>query len=338
MDSSRYDIYIYDYTIPGPKPEISIEQRNELLEKGKDSVCKITLPDINFGNGYFCQIIYNENKYNVLIINNQIINRETLKTQDYLNIKYNYNYNTSLISIKNKILDINSENKKYNFIEINNNEFNFYNIEGNFNGDFNEEIKNKIIKEGNKYICDILLTIVGTGFICQIPYNNNNINVLFTNNHIINKDLLLKGKKIRYIYKGNLKEIEITENRLVWTDLKNYKVGLDYTCIQIFDEDGFDTKNIFQIEESNLSNYNGLDICVLQYPKSQIELTTGYIQNLNKYEIFHNADTEYGSSGSPIICINNHKVIGIHRCTRKNGKTNNILNFGSFIKYILKKY
>ena len=152
MDSSRYDIYIYDHITPGPKPEISIEQRNELLEKGKDSICKIYLPDINFGNGYFCQIFYNEKKYNVLIINNQIINREILEKLDDLKIKYNYNSNTSLISIKNKILDINSENKKYNFIEINNNEFNFYNIEGNFNGDFNEEIKNKIIKEGNKYI------------------------------------------------------------------------------------------------------------------------------------------------------------------------------------------
>ena len=35
---------------------------------------------------------------------------------------------------------------------------------------------------------EILLSIKGTGFICQIPYNNNNINVLFTNNHIINED------------------------------------------------------------------------------------------------------------------------------------------------------
>ena len=120
MDSSRYDIYIYDHITPGPKPEFSIEQRNESLEKGKDSICKISLPDINFGNGYFCQIFYNENKYNVLIINNQIINREILEKQDALNIKYNYNSNIYLISIKNKILDINSENKKYNFIEINN--------------------------------------------------------------------------------------------------------------------------------------------------------------------------------------------------------------------------
>ena len=207
MDSSRYDIYIYDHITPGPKPEISIEQRNELLEKGKDSICKISLPDINFGNRYFCQIFYNENKYNVLIINNQIINREILEKLDDLNIKYNYkNSNTFLISIKNKILDINSENKQYTFIEINNNEFNYYNIEGNFNGDFNEEIKNKIIKEGNQYICDILLTIVGTGFICRIPYNNNNINVLFTNNHIINKtdEIILNLNKLFHLKHINI--------------------------------------------------------------------------------------------------------------------------------------
>ena len=83
-----------------------------------------------------------------------------------------------------------------------------------------------------------------------------------------------------------MKEIEITEKRLIFTDLTKYKKGLDYTCIQIFEEDGFDIKNIFQIEDSNLSNYNGIEICILQYPKSQIELTTGIIQDLNKFEIF----------------------------------------------------
>ena len=44
-------------------------------------------------------------------------------------------------------------------------------------------------------------------------------------------------------------------------------------------------KNIFQIEDSNLSNYNGLDICVLQYPKRQIEFIKD-IFNLNYYKLF----------------------------------------------------
>ena len=67
-------------------------------------------------------------------------------------------------------------------------------------------MKNEIKKQGNKFICDILFNILESEFICQIPYNNKNINVLFTNNHIINKDLLSIGKKIRLIYKKKIKK------------------------------------------------------------------------------------------------------------------------------------
>jgi len=323
MDSDD-EIYINEAIMSGEKPKISEEKRNELLQIGKDSICKISLPDMNYGNGYFCQINYNGNKYNVLIIT--ITNEEDLQKIETIKIRYK----GKIILIEKIILNINS--RKYNFIEINNKEINdFYEIKVNFNGDFNEEIENKIKKEGNKFICEILFPFIGTGFICKIPYNNNNINVLFTNNHIINKDLLLKGKIIRFIYKGDPKEIEITENRLIWTDSTDYKKGLDYTCIQIFDEDGFNTKNIFQIEDFNLSNYNDLEICILQYPKDKIELTTGYIKKSNKKKFFHNVDTEFGSSGSPIICINNNKVIGIHRGYNKE----KLFNFGSLIKYVL---
>ena len=37
---------------------------------------------------------------------------------------------------------------------------------------------------------------------------HNYINVLFTNNHVINKYLLLIGNKIRLYYKGEYKEIK----------------------------------------------------------------------------------------------------------------------------------
>ena len=170
-------------------------------------------------------------------------------------------------------------------------------------------------------------------FFCKIPYNYNYINVLFTNNHVINEKLLLPGKKIRLDYKNIIKEIEITKNRLVCTDSRNYDEGLDYTCIQIFEEDGFNTQNIFKLDDFNISNYNGIKICVLQYPKgNNLELKTGYIVDLNNYEMFHNANTDHGSSGSPIVCINkNYNVIGIHRRYHRHKK----LNFGSYIKYIL---
>ena len=166
---------------------------------------------------------------------------------------------------------------------------------------------------------------------CKIPYNNQIINVLLTNHHVINENLLLIGKKIRTYYKGEYKEIQITKNRLIFTDSRDYKKGLDYTGIYIFKEDGFNINNFFETDNYNISNYNRIKICILQYPKgNELEIKTGYIEDLNKYEIFHSADTEHGSSGSPIICINkNYNVIWIHRRYHKIKK----LNHGSYIKY-----
>ncbi len=327
MSSSEDDDnYINEVEIEGDKPKITEKQRNELLKKGEDSTCKISLPDINKGNGFFCEILYNENKSNVLIIRNKIINKEILKKKKHL--KISHKEKNIVILIENRILNLNDV--KYNYIKIDDSEIeDFYKIEGNFN----KEIENKIKKEGNKYICKILLTILGSGFFCKIPYNNNYINVLFTNNHVINENLLLPGQQIRLYYKEMLKQIEITKNRLVFTDSRYYKEGLDYTCIQIFEEDGFNTQNIFKLDDSNINNYNGIKICVLQYPKgNELKLETGYIEDLNNYEMFHNANTDLGSSGSPIVCINeNYNVIGIHRRYHQKKK----LNFGSYIKYIL---
>ena len=80
MSSSEDDDnYINEVEIEGDKPKITEKQRNELLKKGEDSTCKISLPDINKGNGFFCQMLYNENKCNVLIVRNKIINQENLK-------------------------------------------------------------------------------------------------------------------------------------------------------------------------------------------------------------------------------------------------------------------
>ncbi len=87
MESSENDIYINEAKIPGEKPEISSEQKKELLKKGDDSTCKISIPDVKKGNGYFCQISYNKNNYNVLILNNKIIDKELLKK--IKNIKLN---------------------------------------------------------------------------------------------------------------------------------------------------------------------------------------------------------------------------------------------------------
>ena len=73
----------------------------------------------------------------------------------------------------------------------------------------------------------------GTGFFCEI--NDNNIpfkKVLFTNNHILNKNSIKINKEIIFENCGETKIIKITKNRRAFTNEE-----LDYTCIEIFDTD-----------------------------------------------------------------------------------------------------
>ena len=87
-DFSDDEIYINEGTIAGEKPEISEKQRNELINKGKDATCKISLPDVIIGNGFFCNISYNNQKYNILLINREILSKNTLNQLKHLKIRY----------------------------------------------------------------------------------------------------------------------------------------------------------------------------------------------------------------------------------------------------------
>ncbi len=53
MDSSFNDIYINEANIPGEKPEISSEQKKELLKKGETSLLITASPSTIFSNNNF---------------------------------------------------------------------------------------------------------------------------------------------------------------------------------------------------------------------------------------------------------------------------------------------
>ena len=72
-------------------------------------------------------------------------------------------------------------------------------------------------------------------------------------------------------------------------------------------------------------NKQGNDYMKKNIPTQATNQTTLYmntekniINNIENYEISHYCSTEKGSSGSPIINLLNHKVIGIHKkCSHK---------------------
>ena len=61
------------------------------------------------------------------------------------------------------------------------------------------------------------------------------------------------------------------------------------------------------------SKYLEQDICIFQYPNGgELSFEKGEIISINDYEIEHAVSTDYGSSGSPILLLDNLKIIGIH--------------------------
>ena len=176
--------------------------------------------------------------------------------------------------------------------------------------------------------CKILSGNEGSGFFCEIKVNNRLMKVLFTNNHVLNN----LNSDIKIEHNKEKKIIKLSENRFKCTNEE-----LDYTCIEILKEDGFN--NYFKIDKNiNINNpyeeYKYDEYVMIQYPGGDdVSFAQGYINNINDYIINYTMKTEYGSSGSPLILdTRNLKIIGIHyQKTSKNNDEKKAI----FMKYII---
>ena len=113
------------------------------------------------------------------------------------------------------------------------------------------------------------------------------------------------------------KKIEIDNSRKKLT-IYNEEEGIDITIIEIKpNKDNID--NFLEIEDK-ISEYQciGKSIYIIHYPKDNILVSYGLMKNLEGKKISHCCNTEYGSSGSPILSLNNFKVIGVHYGGSKN--------------------
>ena len=176
--------------------------------------------------------------------------------------------------------------------------------------------------------CKILSGNEGSGFFCEIKVNNRLMKVLFTNNHVINN----LNSDIKIEHNKENKIIKLSKNRFKCTNEE-----LDYTCIEILKEDGFN--NYFKIDKNiNINNpyeeYKYDEYVMIQYPGGDdVSFAQGYINNIKDENIIYTMKTEYGSSGSPLILdTRNLKIIGIHQRKTQN---NNDEKKAIFMKYII---
>ncbi len=184
-----------------------------------------------------------------------------------------------------------------------------------------------------------LINIVGTGFFCEIEIENFPIkHCLFTNNHVLNGEYLNSNKTIKFEVK-NFENEKYEEKEIKLNNRKNYtNKNLDYTCIEIFETDGI--KKFFKLNIiNNINDLNEREIFILQYPKGEdFSLSYGKILNIKDNIILHSANTDIGSSGSPIIRrINNNCIIGLHYGGLKD-KFNIANLFNYILEDILKQY
>ena len=188
-----------------------------------------------------------------------------------------------------------------------------------------------------KYIFKIKIgQTQGTGFFCKIPFpdKDNMLPVLITNNHIINKNILnRKDEKINLDIKGekDIKTINLN-NRFKYTNEEH-----DITIIEI--KEGDKIKNYLNLDEKiindiiNNQNENKYfidkTVYIIQYPEGELSVSYGIIQKIvlkEKYNFLHKCSTYGGSSGSPILNLNNNKVIGIHKIGANTGNKGTFLN------------
>ena len=160
---------------------------------------------------------------------------------------------------------------------------------------------------------------IGTGFFCEIPYNNNILKVLITNNHVLNESEIENNKiiKLSIINKENKKEIKkitIDNTRKKYTNKE-----LDVTIIEIkankdeiYNYMEIDKEDIKENKEIIETNYKRKSIYIIHYPEGKLSVSYGLINDIIDDKIIHFCNTKEGSSGSPILSLETNKIIGVH--------------------------
>ena len=183
-------------------------------------------------------------------------------------------------------------------------------------------------KKYKNCICIVNGIKSGTGFFTKILYKDNFLPVLITNNHIINENFLKNEKILKvYINKKSIL-ININKNSKIYSSISS---EFDITIIRIDEDDINDfleiDENIFK--DKSESTYKNENIFILHYPNGkEAKVSNGNgIEIINEYSIKHKCNTDFCSSGAPILSDVTEKVIGIHKGFIKEKE----YNIGSFL-------
>lgn len=202
--------------------------------------------------------------------------------------------------------------------------------------------------EQNEFICKQMKNSVckikckkggtGSGFFCYIPFPDKTslLPVLITNYHVLNKDDVIEGKQIEFSLGNNniIKNIRIKASRKIYTNEKPY----DVTIIEMKKSDGIKLSDFMELDDclfeskedinktESKENENYMDkkyrqktVYLIHYPEGKdVRYSLGVIKDIAEdgFNIRHLCNSQIGSSGGPLICLINFKIMGIHKGSR----------------------
>ena len=182
-----------------------------------------------------------------------------------------------------------------------------------------------------KCVCKIISGKGGSGFFCKLNINEfSDIQrpFLMTNNHVLEQNFINSESNLIIKIKNKEKILNLN-NRIKLTDPEK-----DFTIIEIKSYDKiYDFLEVCPnvMQDNYRENLVKTEIAIPQFPENELSISFGVIMSQNNNDIYYNASTDSGSSGSPILLLNNLQIIGIH----KQRQTTVNLNGGTFIKDIL---
>ena len=196
----------------------------------------------------------------------------------------------------------------------------------------------KILEQMGNYICKIIIDndTKGTGFLCKIPLHGDNklAPVLITNNNVINDDILARKKDITIELFCTSSKKQKKLNLSNRTAYNNKKLGI--SIIEIVNKDGFKNINMFELDEDMLSGktdkFIDKSIYMIHSNQKTLYVSYGLVNDIGKnqsYNFMHTCKAFNGSSGSPILNLENNKIIGIHSSTNANINEGFFLNFSA---------
>ena len=168
--------------------------------------------------------------------------------------------------------------------------------------------------------------------------------LLLTNHHCAfsnNEQTALKHFFISFdYYQDNIKNLtKLPMYR--FTKLIKANKNLDYALYKLDQRVG-DEKGWFELETNNSSYSNIAKVKIIQHPKGrskEVVLRNNHIKHLylNNAIIHYLADTEGGSSGSPVFAENGNKIIALHHAGISNNQRRGVYNEGILSSYIYRE-